>query len=99
MQKQAEEAREREDELTRYQNQLFEAFMKKFPIPQGGNKPGPVVEHVWQFDHLSWYALYMVQTETKKNVSLGTGDGLKEVLRPSPLQVVGSQWSGRRFGF
>ena len=40
----------------------------------------------------------MVQTETEKNVNLGTGDGLKEVLRPYPLQVVGSQRSGRSSG-
>ena len=40
----------------------------------------------------------MVHMETKKNVSLGTGDGLKEVLRPSPLQGMGSQRSGKRFG-
>ena len=37
--------------------------------------------------------------ETKKNVILGTGDGLKEVLRPCPLHIVGSQQSGKRFGF
>ena len=41
----------------------------------------------------------MVQTETKRNVSSGTGDGLNEVLQPSPLQVMGSQQSGKRFGF
>ena len=32
-------------------------------------------------------------------MSLGAGDGLKEVLRPSPLQGMGSQRSGKRFGF
>ena len=41
----------------------------------------------------------MVQTETKKNVSLSIDEGLKEMLRPSPLQVIGSQQSGKRFGF
>ena len=40
----------------------------------------------------------MVQIETKRNVSSGTSDGLKKVIRPSPLQVVGSQQSGKRFG-
>ena len=45
MQKQAEEAREREKELIRRQNQLFEAFVQRFPFPQGGNRPGPVVEY------------------------------------------------------
>ena len=33
MQKQAEEARKREEELTHHQNQLFEAFMQRFPVP------------------------------------------------------------------
>ena len=38
----------------------------------------------------------MVHTETKKNVSLGTDKELNEVLRPSPLQIMGSQRSGKR---
>ena len=80
MHKQIKEAREREDERTHHQNQLFEAFMQKFPVPQGGNTPGPVVEYVRQFDHLLRYASDMVQMETKKNVSLGTGNGLKELF-------------------
>ena len=46
IQKQAEEAREREEELARLQNQLFEVFMQRFPIPNGGNRLGPVVEYV-----------------------------------------------------
>ena len=41
----------------------------------------------------------MVQLKTKKNVSIGTSDELKEVLRPSPLQVMGRQRGGRRFEF
>ena len=41
----------------------------------------------------------MVHTETKKNVRLGTDEELKEVFRPSLLQVIGSQRSGKRFGF
>ena len=41
----------------------------------------------------------MVETETKRNVNSGTSDGLKEVIRPSQLQVVRSQRSGKRFGF
>ena len=104
MQKQAEEARERVEKLARHQNQLFEAFTQRFLVPQGGNRPGPVVEYVRQFDHMcdnyrGWeYALDMVQTETEKNVSVGTSDGLKEVLRPSLLQVVKSQQSGRYNG-
>ena len=65
--------------------------MQRFPSPQGGNRPGPMVEYVRQFDHLSRYAPDMVHTETKKNVSLGTDEELKEVLRSSPLQVMGSQ--------
>ena len=32
-------------------------------------------------------------------MSLGIGDGLKEMLQPGSLQVVGNQRSGRRFGF
>ena len=43
-QKQAEEARNREKELTRHQNQLFEAFMKRFLGPQDENRAGPTVE-------------------------------------------------------
>ena len=46
MQRQAEGARKKEEELARRQNQLFEAFMQRFPVPQGGNRPGPVVEYV-----------------------------------------------------
>ena len=80
MQKQAKEAREREEELAHRENQLFEAFMQRFPVPQGGNRLGPIVEFVQQFDHLSQYAPNMVQTETKKQVSISTGDELKEVL-------------------
>ena len=45
MQKQ-EEARKREEELTHYQNQLFEAFMQRFPIPQSENRAGPAVEQM-----------------------------------------------------
>ena len=56
-----------------------------------------MVKYVWQFDHLSRYAPDMVHTGTKKNVSLGTDEELKEVLRSSPLQVMGSQWSGKKF--
>ena len=37
MQKQAEEARNREEELTCHQNQWFEAFLQRFPIFQGEN--------------------------------------------------------------
>ena len=37
--------------------------------------------------------------KTDKGLSLGTGVGQKEVLQPSPLQIVGNQRSGRRFGF
>ena len=69
IQKQAEEAREREEELIRRQNQLFEAFVQRFPFPQGRNRPGPMVEYVQQFDHLWRYAPDMVHMETKKNVS------------------------------
>ena len=46
MQRQAEEARKIEEELTRHQNQLFEAFMQRFPIAQGENKAGPTVKQV-----------------------------------------------------
>ena len=35
IQKQAEEARNSEEELTCRQNQLFKAFMQRFPVPQG----------------------------------------------------------------
>ena len=38
----------------------------------------------------------MVHTETKKNGSLGTDEELKEVLQPSPLQVMGSQQIGKK---
>ena len=99
MQKQAKEAMEREEELARHQNQLFKAFMQRVPVPQCGNRPSPIVESIRQFDHLSQYAPDMVHTETKKNVSIGTGDEWKEVLRPILLQVVGRQRGGRRFGF
>ena len=67
--KQVGEAREREEELIHCQNQLFEAFVQRFSFPQGGNRPGPMVEYVWQFDYLSRYAPDMVHTETKKSVS------------------------------
>ena len=37
--------------------------------------------------------------KTDKSLNLGTGSAQKEVLQPSPLQMVGSQHSGGRFGF
>ena len=52
--------------------------MQRFPAPQGGNRPCPVMEYVRQFDHLSRYALDMVHMETKKNVSLGTDEGWRK---------------------
>ena len=39
------------------------------------------------------------QAKMDKGLSLGTGGGQKEVLEPSPLQIVGSQRSGGRFEF
>ena len=73
--------------------------MQRFLVPEGGNKPGLVVQYMRQFDHLSQYAPDMVHTETKKIVSFGTKKELKEVLRPSLLQVMGSQRGGKIFGF
>ena len=32
-------------------------------------------------------------------MSLGAGDGSKEVLQPSPLQIMGNQRSGKRYRF
>ena len=46
MQKQTEEARTRKEELTRCQNELFEAFMQGFLAPQGENRAGHVGEQV-----------------------------------------------------
>ena len=37
--------------------------------------------------------------KTDRGLNLGTGGKQKEVLQPSPLQIVGSQRSGGRFGF
>ena len=37
--------------------------------------------------------------KTDKGSSLGTGGGQKEVLQPSPLQIVVNQRGGGRFGF
>ena len=37
--------------------------------------------------------------KTDKGLSLGTSGRQKEVLQPSPLQIVGNQHSGGRFGF
>ena len=36
--------------------------------------------------------------KTDKGLSFGTGSAQKEVFQPSPLQIVGSQRSGGRFG-
>ena len=46
MQKQAKEGRRREEELTRHKNELFEAFMQRFSVPQGENQAGSVGEQV-----------------------------------------------------
>ena len=54
------------------------------------------MKYMRQFDHLSRYAPDTVYMETKKNVSLGTDEELREVLRPSPLQVIGSQQSVKK---
>ena len=37
--------------------------------------------------------------KTDKSLSLGTSSGQKEVLQPSPLQIMGNQRGGRRFWF
>ena len=55
-----------------------------------------MVKYVRQFDHMSRYAPDTIYIEAKKSVSLGTNKELKEVLRPSPLQVMESQWSGKK---
>ena len=55
-----------------------------------------MVKYVRQFDRLSRYALDMFHIETKKNGSLGTNEKMKEVLQPNPLQVMGSQRSGKK---
>ena len=44
--KQAEEARNKEEKLTRRQNQLFEAFMQRFPVSQGENRASSAVEQM-----------------------------------------------------
>ena len=44
MQKQAEEAKEREKELTCRQNNLFEALMQRFLVHQGEDRAGPTTE-------------------------------------------------------
>ena len=46
LQKQAEEAKKREEELTCHHNQLFEAFIRRFSVPQGENRVGPSIEQV-----------------------------------------------------
>ena len=46
MQKQVEEARKREEELTYSQNDLFEAFMQRFPVWLGEGRVGPAAEQV-----------------------------------------------------
>ena len=46
MHQQAEEVRNREEELTCHQNELFEAFIQRFSVPQGENRAGPMVEQV-----------------------------------------------------
>ena len=46
MQKKAKEARRREDELTRRQNELFETFMQRFLVHKGEDRAAPMVEQV-----------------------------------------------------
>ena len=46
IQKQAEEARNREEELTRHQNKLFDALMQSFLVLQGENRAGPAAEQM-----------------------------------------------------
>ena len=46
MQKQIEDDRKREEELTCHQNAWFEAFMQRFSIHQGEDRVGPTVEQV-----------------------------------------------------
>ena len=46
IQKQAKKARKKEEELTRHQINLFEAFMQRFSVYQGDDKVGPAVEQV-----------------------------------------------------
>ena len=46
MQKQAKETRRSEEELTRCQNELYEAFIQRLLVPQGENRVGHVGEQV-----------------------------------------------------
>ena len=46
MHKQIEEARRREEELTRRQNELFEAFIQRIFVPQGENRASLMGEQV-----------------------------------------------------
>ena len=46
IQKQADEARNREEELTCRQNQLFDVLMQRFPVPQGENRVVPAAEQM-----------------------------------------------------
>ena len=46
MQKQVEEARRREEQLTRHLNELFKVFMQRFMVSQGENRAGPVIEQI-----------------------------------------------------
>ena len=46
IQKQVEDARNREEELTRCQNQLFDVLMQRFLVPQDENRAGPAVEQI-----------------------------------------------------
>ena len=44
MQKQVEEARKRDEELTHRQNDLFKTFLQRFLVRQGEDRVGPAVE-------------------------------------------------------
>ena len=44
IQKQVEDARRREEELVRHQNEMLKAFMQRIPVGQDENRVGPVVE-------------------------------------------------------
>ena len=46
MQKHAEEARKREEELTHHQKDLFEALMQRFLVRQDEDRVGLAVEQV-----------------------------------------------------
>ena len=93
------------DQLLRYASDMVQTEMSKVQRFLSRLSPGLARLVDTRRDGLELYVDAVRRTirqeswiKTEKNVNMGTGEGVKETIQQSPLQVYGSQRSGRRLG-